>query len=189
MFVTLIAATLIAASPGPLELVKASNTDIQKAATAPGATVEQLAQVVERYVDFGELSKRALGKTWDTLTPAQRQDFSDTMKGLLRASYAQKAIGQGKAQVKYGEESIQGDEASVATSIRVKQEDVPVDYKLYRAAKGEWRIFDVVTDEVSLLETYQAQFRKLISEKGFDGLLATLKAKRAELEQRASAAH
>ena len=43
--------------------------------------------------------------------------------------------------------------------------------------------YDVVTDEVSLVETYRGQFRKLLAEKGFDGLLSTLKRKRDQLEK------
>ncbi len=106
------------------------------------------------------------------------------MEGLLRASYAQKAIGQGKAQVQYGKETVEGNEASVVTTVKVKQDELPVEYKLFRAdAKGEWRIYDIVTDDVSLLETYQGQFRKLLADKGFDGLLATLKTKKAQLEK------
>lgn len=188
MLAPLIAATLLAATPTPLEVVKTGNADVQKAANAPGATVEQLASVVEKFVDFEELAKRALGKEWDKLNPAQRKDFADTMKGLLRASYAQKAIGQAKADVKYGKETIKGDEATVNTTLTVKKDQIPVDYKLYKAAgKGAgWRIYDVVTDEVSLVETYAGQFRKLIADKGFDGLLSTLKAKRAQLEKSAA---
>lgn len=185
MLATLLTATLLAATPGPLEVVKSGNTDVQKAASAPGATVEQLATVVEKFVDFEELAKRALGKEWDNLKPAQQKDFADTMKGLLRASYAQKAIGQGNADVKYGKETIEGNEATVNTTLTVKKDQIPVDYKLYKAAKGNWRIYDVVTDEVSLVETYRGQFRKLLSDKGFDGLLSTLKAKRAQLEKSA----
>ncbi|MBN1205008.1 MAG: ABC transporter substrate-binding protein [Myxococcaceae bacterium] len=189
MLAPLIAATLLAATPAtPLEVVKAGNTDVQKAANAPGATVEQLATVVEKFVDFGELAKRALGKTWDTLTPAQQKDFADTMKGLLRASYAQKAIGQAKANVKYGKETIEGNEATVTTTLTVNTDQVPVDYKLYKVQGkgGGWRIYDVLTDEVSLVETYRGQFRKLMADKGFDGLLSTLKAKREQLEKSAA---
>jgi phospholipid transport system substrate-binding protein len=184
MFASLLAAVLLTAAPGPLEVVKSGNTDVQKVASAKGATAEQLSKTVDRFVDFGELSRRALGDTWNKLTPAQRKDFSSTMEGLLRASYAQKALGQGKTQVQYGEESIQGNEATVATTVSVNRDKFPVEYKLYRAdEKGEWRIYDIVTDDVSLLETYQGQFRKLLSDKGFEGLLATLKAKRAQLEK------
>ncbi|QRK06494.1 ABC transporter substrate-binding protein [Archangium violaceum] len=184
MFASLLAAVLLTAAPGPLEVVKSGNADVQKVASAKGATADQLSKVVEKFVDFGELSKRALGDTWNKLTAAQRKEFSSTMEGLLRASYAQKALGQGKAQVRYGKESVEGNEASVDTTMNVNRDKFPVEYKLYRPnEKGEWRIYDIVTDEVSLLETYQGQFRKLLADKGFDGLLATLKAKRAQLEK------
>lgn len=190
MIASLLAATLLAAAPvGPLSVVKSGNDTVQKAANAPGATVESLATVVEKFVDFGELAKRALGdKTWATLTPAQQKEFSDTMTGLLRASYAQKAIGQAQAQVKYGKESVKGNEATVNTTLTLKKDQIPVDYRLYRgAAQGEWRIYDVVTDEVSLVDTYKGQFRKLLGDKGFDGLLSTLKSKRAQLEKQNAA--
>jgi len=184
MIASLLAATLLAAAPGPLSVVKSGNTDVQRAANAPGATVESLASVVEKFVDFEELAKRALGdKTWATLTPAQRKDFSQTMTGLLRASYAQKAIGQAQADVKYGKESIEGNEATVNTTLTLRKDQIPVDYRLYKSPKGEWRIYDVVTDEVSLVDTYKGQFQKLLGTKGFDGLLTTLKAKRAQLEK------
>lgn len=184
MFASLLAAVLLTAAPGPLDVVKTGNTDVQKVASAKGATAEQLSKVVEKFVDFGELSKRALGDKWDKLTAAQRKEFSSTMEGLLRASYAQKALGQGKTQVQYGKEDVQGNEATVDTTVNVNRDKFPVEYKLYRAdGKGEWRIYDVITDDVSLLETYQGQFRKLIADKGFDGLLSTLKAKRAQLEK------
>jgi phospholipid transport system substrate-binding protein len=186
MIASLLAATLLAATPvGPLSVVKSGNADVQKAANAPGATVDSLATVVEKFVDFGELAKRALGdKTWATLTPAQQKEFTDTMTGLLRASYAQKAIGQAQAQVKYGKEAVQGNEATVNTTLTLKKDQLPVDYRLYRSsAKGEWRIYDVVTDEVSLVDTYKGQFRKLLGDKGFAGLLSTLKSKRAQLEK------
>lgn len=185
MFVaSLIAAVMLTAAPGPLDVVKSGNTDVQKVASAPGAKTEQLTQVVERFVDFGELSKRALGKQWDKLTAAQRKDFSETMEGMLRAFYAQKALGQHGAQVEYGKETVEGNEATVATTLKVKSDKIPIQYKLFRTdAKGEWRIYDVITDDVSLLETYQGQFRKLLADKGFDGLLATLKAKKAQVEK------
>ncbi|GMT99294.1 hypothetical protein KH5H1_34130 [Corallococcus caeni] len=186
MIASLLAATLLAAAPvSPLNVVKNGNAAVQKAANAPGATVQSLANVVESFVDFEELAKRALGeKAWAGLSAAQRKEFTDTMTGLLRASYAQKAIGQAKADVKYGKESVQGNEATVDTQLTVKTDQVPVNYKLYKAsAKADWRIYDVVTDEVSLVDTYSGQFKKILSTKGFDGLLTTLKAKRAQLEK------
>ena len=91
----------------------------------------------------------------------------------------------GEGQVTRFLEKPSWDEATVDTTVNVNRDKFPVEYKLYRTngGKGEWRIYDVVTDDVSLLETYQGQFRKLLADKGFDGLLSTLKAKRAQLEK------
>ncbi|HEX5753539.1 MAG TPA: ABC transporter substrate-binding protein [Archangium sp.] len=184
MFASLLAAVLLTAAPAPLDVVKSGNTEVQKIITAKGGTAEQLSKTVDRFVDWGELSKRALGETWDKLTPAQRTDFSETMQGLLRASYAQRALSQGRALVQYGQQSIQGNEATVGTKVIMSRDRLPVQYKLFRAAgKDEWRIYDIVTDDISLLETYQGQFRKIMADKGFNGLLTTLKAKRAQLEK------
>ena len=185
MLASLLAAALLtAAAPAPLDVVKSGNESVQKLVSKKDASVAQLSQVVERFVDFGELARRALGPQWDKLTAAQRQEFSTEMVALLRANYAKKALDMGRTQVGYGEQSIQGNEASVATRVYVNRDRFPIQYKLFRSgAKAEWRIYDVVADGHSMLEGYQEQFRKLMATKGFDGLMATLKSKRAQLER------
>lgn len=184
--ITVFAAVILTASPGPLALVKAADADVQKV-LAKDATIEKLAQVADGYIDFGELAKRALGpKEWAKLDKKKQEDFSVTMKGLLRASYAQKALGDGKqgATFEYGGEKLEGNEASVQATLVTEKDKFPVSYKLYRLdGKATWKIYDVVTDDVSLVATYSDQFRKVIAQKGFDGLLVSLKAKREQLEK------
>lgn len=189
--ITLLTTALLAASPGPLAVVKAADVDVQKV-LANDATIEKLAATADGYIDFGELAKRALGqKEWAKLDKKKQDDFSATMKGLLRASYAQKALGDGKNGTKfeYLGEKIAANEATVEARLVTKEDKFPVSYKLFRAdAKGAWRIYDVITDDVSLVGTYSDQFRKLIADKGFEGLLATLKTKRDQLEKPADPA-
>ncbi|MCA3015249.1 MAG: ABC transporter substrate-binding protein [Myxococcaceae bacterium] len=186
MSLTALAVAVITAAPGPLALVKQADADVRKV-LATDATIERLAVTAEAYIDFVELARRALGqKEWERLDRKKQDDFSATMKGLLRASYAQKALGDSKngATFEFSREDVQGNEATVSSTLVVKAERFPVTYRLYRAdAKGAWRIYDVVTDDVSLVSTYADQFRKMIATKGFDGLLASLKAKRAQLEK------
>lgn len=189
--ITLLTTALLAASPGPLSVVKAADVDVQKV-LANDATIEKLATTADGYIDFGELAKRALGqKEWAKLDKKKQDDFSATMKGLLRASYAQKALGDGKNGTKfeYVGEKIAANEATVEARLVTKEDKFPVSYKLFRAdTKGAWKIYDVITDDVSLVGTYSDQFRKLIADKGFDGLLATLKTKRDQLEKPADPA-
>jgi len=181
-------ALALAAAPGPLSVVKTADTEVQKVLAAPDATTEQLAARADDFVDFAELARRAMGVEWTKLNKKQQDDFSQTMKGLLRANYAQKAVKDGRggavAKVEYGEEKIDGNEALVNTRLLVKQDTYSVAYKLYRPeAKGSWRIYDVITDEVSLVSTYSDQFRQVMAKKGFDGLLKSLKTRQESLEK------
>jgi phospholipid transport system substrate-binding protein len=170
---------LLAATP--LSTVKSGNEQLQKLLPEGEAAVEKLAAKADEFIDFAELAKRAMGEQWIKLSPKQQAEFTATMKGLLRASYARKAISQGgNGDVQWGEEKVKGNEATVASSIMVDKTRYPIDYKLYKAPAG-WKIYDVVTDGVSLVDTYSDQFRNLIAKKGYEGLLTTLKARKEQL--------
>lgn len=187
----LIALAVAAAPASPLNVVKNGTAEVQKILASSDASTEKLAARADEFIDFAELAKRALGKEWGKLNKKQQDEFAITMKELLRASYAQKAIGDAKggtSNAEYGEEKIEGNEATVHSTILVNKEKFPVDYKLYRPdAKSAWRIYDVVTDQVSLMATYQDQFKTVIAKKGYDGLLTTLKAKRDQLGKKETA--
>lgn len=186
MLASIVALAITAAPAAPLAVVKNADGEVQKVLQSNEATTERLASKADEFVDFFELAKRALGKDWATLNKKQQDEFSVTMKGLLRANYAQKAIsdGRGGAKIEYGDEKVEGNEATVNTTLLVKQDKFPVVYKLYRAdAKGAWKIYDVITDDVSLVATYNDQFRQVMAKKGFDGLLKSLKAKKEQLEK------
>ncbi len=189
MLLPILALTL---AVSPTTVVKNGTAEVQKVLASKDASTEKLAARADEFIDFAELAKRALGAEWARLDKKKQDEFAITMKELLRASYAQKAIGDpkgGTANAEYGKEEVKGNEAVVPTTILVNNEKFPVDYKLYRAdEKGAWKIYDVVTDQVSLLATYKDQFKTVIAKKGFDGLLATLKAKRDQLGKKETAA-
>lgn len=192
MFASIAALSLTLAAAAPTAVVKNADAEVQKILAAPDASTNKLAARADEFIDFGELTKRAMGAEWAKLNKKQQDELSSTMKGLLRASYAQKAVSQSRGdatKVEYGEEKITGNDATVATTLVVKQDRFPVTYKLYRAdAKGAWKVFDVDTDGVSLEQTYGDSFRSVMAKKGFDGLLKSLKDKRDSLEKDNAAA-
>jgi phospholipid transport system substrate-binding protein len=51
-----------------------------------------------------------------------------------------------------------------------------VDYKLV-AQGDEWRVYDVITEDVSILDNYRSQFNRIIAKEGVPGLIARMKAK------------
>jgi phospholipid transport system substrate-binding protein len=192
MISSLVVSLALTAGPStPLAVVKGADAEIQKVLQAADASTQKLAARADEFVDFGELAKRAMGDEWARLNKKQQDEFTATMKGLLRASYAQKAVNEGRggsARVEYGAEKVEGNEAVVNTRVVIKQDTFPVVYKLFRPdAKSQWRVYDVITDDVSLVTTYSDQFRVVLGKKGFDGLLKSLKDKQESLEKQNSA--
>ena len=56
-----------------------------------------------------------------------------------------------------------------------------MEYKLL-AKDNRWLVYDVITDEQSMLETYRAEFNKTINKESFDALLRRMKKKLEEKE-------
>jgi phospholipid transport system substrate-binding protein len=55
-----------------------------------------------------------------------------------------------------------------------KKVTVEMEYKLL--FKGNhWLVYDVITDEQSMLENYRAEFNKIITKESFDALLKRMK--------------
>lgn len=134
-------------------------------------------------LDYGELTKRALGEHWAKLTNAQRTDFVNTLKELIERNYVRQLRTNLDYDVRYGDEQIEGDEARVTTSIKIKTKGKPTDALIeYRMLKGngKWMVYDVITDELSLVRNYRSQFQRIIGQQGYDGLLQRMKKKLAE---------
>jgi phospholipid transport system substrate-binding protein len=53
-------------------------------------------------------------------------------------------------------------------------DSIPVDYLLHQKG-GNWLLFDVIVDGVSILEKYKTGFAQEIQTRSFDSLLAKMK--------------
>jgi phospholipid transport system substrate-binding protein len=181
------------ASSSPMAELKKSNEKLDKvlAKKAPNWSPEAEAQraevrkLVGTFLDYGELARRALARHWDTLTPKQREDFVTTLRDLVERSYLKQVHGNPNYQIKYEKETKEGNEATVSATLhtvaRGKKVKVALEYKVLW--KDHWVVYDVLTDEQSMLENYRAEFNKIINKEGFDALLKRMKKKLDEKEE------
>jgi len=143
----------------------------------------KIKEIVGGFLDFEELAQRALNRHWDKLTPAKRTEFVRTLRELVERNYVKQLYGRPDYRLKLEEEEIQGDQATVRGSLlaksRGKKVTMALEYKLLRKG-NRWVVYDVVTDDLSLLENYRADFNKIIAKESFDALLAKMKKKLAE---------
>jgi phospholipid transport system substrate-binding protein len=183
--VLVFAHSVLAWAQSPSDVVRDGNAEVEKLLNAK-ADAETLAKSIEKFVDFGELAKRSLGSKWNDLSKKQQAEFVETMKGLLKASYVQKTAGGSSnlSNAQIEREELHSTDASIYATLQSGKNRIPVEYRLYKT-KTSWRVFDIVTDEVSLVQTYEEQFRKFLAGRSYEELLKTLKAKREQLEQAA----
>jgi phospholipid transport system substrate-binding protein len=135
-----------------------------------------LEKVVGDRFSYEEMSKRTLAAQWQKLDDKQRAEFTELFKRLLTNSYADKVEGYTGEQVQYLNERNEGDYAEVRTKVASGKAEIPLDYRLLNKG-GDWRVYDVVVDGVSLVNNYRGQFAKIIRTSGYDDLVRQLRDK------------
>ena len=152
----------------------------------PEARRAEVRKVAGSIFDYPETARRSLGPHWNARTPQQQEEFVKLFADLLDRSYVSKIdLYQGE-RVRYGAESINGDEATVKTTISTKNgSDVPIDYRMH-TKNGRWLIYDVIIEGVSLVSNYRTQFNKVIQTESYDALVQRLRAKEGVAEPAAS---
>ncbi|MBL9043648.1 MAG: ABC transporter substrate-binding protein [Myxococcales bacterium] len=184
------AATAVPASPkATLQRLNGSCERLLRMKTEPGSTEEnrvkvEIKQYASELLDYTELCKRALGEHWSKMPEDKRLDFVATLKELIERNYIRQLRTNLDYVVNYGEESIDAKEAKVATALRLatkgKVTEVQIDYRLIQQPDGSWKVYDVITDELSLVRNYRTQFQRIIGGNNYDGLLSRMKSKLAE---------
>jgi phospholipid transport system substrate-binding protein len=131
---------------------------------------DQLRQVISSRFDFSEMAKRSLGPNWQRLSPDEQREFVQLFTDLLEQTYTGQIEGFDGEKIVYGREKQNSDRAEVDTQIVTKKgEAFSVNYKLY-ATNQEWKIYDVVIEDISLVNNYRAQFNRLFTNSSQDFL-------------------
>src|SRR5204863_9836056 len=129
--------------------------------------------------DFTEMAKRSLGAHWARRSPQEQQEFVKVFTGLLERSYLDQIETSEGEKVKYGREQIEGDNAEVFTKVVTpKGEEVAINYKLHQVG-GDWKVYDVVVEDISLVNNYRSQFNRVLANASFDDLMRRLQDKNA----------
>jgi phospholipid transport system substrate-binding protein len=138
-------------------------------------------RVANDVFDFSESAKRCLGPHWERRTEQERQEFARLLGDLLERAFASRLEQYGGERIQYIGESVDGDLATVKTTIITKSgAELPVDYQVLRRG-DRWFVYDVWIEGVSLMSNYRVQFNKIIQTSSYEDLVRRLKAKQQSL--------
>jgi phospholipid transport system substrate-binding protein len=155
-----------------VEILKNAKLDTQKQRVQ---VIDRLRQIVYPLFDFSEMAMRSLGANWRRLNPQQQKEFVSIFTALLEKTYADQIDLYNGQQVVYTGESIDGDYARVDSRIIDKNgQTYSVVYRLHKV-DGKWKIYDVVAENISLVNNYRSQFNRVIARSSFEELLKIMK--------------
>lgn len=142
---------------------------------------DQLRQILYARFDFTEMAKRSLGGHWRRRTPEEQREFVRLFTDLLERAYTDRIEAYNDEKFVYLRENLDKNFAEVESRIMTsKGEDFSLNYKVH-LVDGEWRIYDIVVENISLVNNYRSQFNRIITNSSYEELIRRMKEKQIEV--------
>ncbi len=190
LIATLAPLATASAQDGPRALLEQRHEEVNRILRQPTANdaarqqrSERLREILNDLLDYEELSRRALGDHWQEHSEAERQQFVDLLRQLVQRNYEGNLERILDFEVTYDRESRRDDLTVVHTTARSRQQrrqpPVSIEYAMHSTG-GTWRVVDVTTDGVSMVDNYRSQFHRIIARDGWSELIARMQRRLAE---------
>jgi phospholipid transport system substrate-binding protein len=148
-----------------------------KGESAKGIKKEKLEAVYEQMFDEVELSMRTMGGNWAKLNSAQQKEFTQLYRQILEKAYIDKILSYTDEKIVFPKESmLSNNQAEVQTNVITSSKEIPIFYRVILKS-GTWKVYDVVIENVSLVQNYRSQFNSILAKNTPDQLLEILRKK------------
>ncbi|MCE5211301.1 MAG: ABC transporter substrate-binding protein [Deltaproteobacteria bacterium] len=138
---------------------------------------EKLRVIYKDMFDEVEFSKRTLARNWNNFNPAQRAEFVKLFEQILEKAYIDKILDYSNEKVNfYQENMLSGNQAEIQSKIITSSKEIPIFYRMI-LKDGKWKVYDVVVENVSLVQNYRTQFSDILAKNTPDQLLEILRKK------------
>lgn len=141
---------------------------------------EELTELLGEFLDYERLSKLSLDKEWNKRSKKELDKFVGLLRALVERQYQRNMESTLDYKVKWvGSEPIDDGvkvKSSAKSVSKKRQPPITIDYSMSPAG-NEWKVFDIFTDDVSLVKNYKRQFRRVINDEGWDGLIERMEKK------------
>jgi phospholipid transport system substrate-binding protein len=166
------------------EFFSAIEVVLADGAVEPLEKVARVKRLVTEIADVKGAAATALDREWEARTPAEREEFTRLFAELLERGFVARLAGTISASrgivMSYKGETRLGDEARVLTVLEARDgRRLNVEYRMTER-RGRWLVRDVVIDDISTVENYRAQFRRLLRQSSYGDVMGQLRAKLGE---------
>jgi phospholipid transport system substrate-binding protein len=184
------------AAPPPQKVIEEASAQVRsilkkkvkKGTKAAKAQKKKLKTIVDKFLDYQELSKRSLGPHWKDRSAEEQTEFTQLLRDLIEEAYTQPISDNVDFTMEYEEEEIADDGGTasviaVASAKNKKGKTVSEDltFHLYLKTK-KWMIYDVEFGDVSLVRHYRGEFNRKIKKESYAALIEAMKKKLDEIK-------
>ncbi|MBI4523815.1 MAG: ABC transporter substrate-binding protein [Deltaproteobacteria bacterium] len=135
-----------------------------------------LRKILSARFDFTEMARRSLGNRWNDLNEKEGEFVLAFTEFIERAYFGRLGSYQGE-KIVYGRERVNRGLAEVNTEVVGGRGDaIGIDYRLH-LMNGEWKVYDIVIEHVSVVSNYRSQFRRILQTASLEELLRKLREK------------
>ena len=118
-------------------------------------------QILLTRFDFAAMAEKSLGNRWNDLK-GREGEFVSTFTNFIERSYMGTLGSYRGEKIVYDRDRADGELAEVDTRVvGGRGAPIEIEYKLYLTG-GQWKVYDVVIDDVSVVRNYRSQFMRVL---------------------------
>jgi phospholipid transport system substrate-binding protein len=158
------------------QVLEAINKEPDLVRRDPNSIYDLLNRIVAPHFDFDATSMLVLGHYWRNMNPQQKQRFVREFSTHLVRFYAASLAKYKDQKIEYAPLRAPAADKEVVVHTEVKQRNgppIPIDYRMH-LKDGDWKVYDVAIDGVSLVASNRSSFAAEIRQGGIDTLTARL---------------
>jgi phospholipid transport system substrate-binding protein len=124
--------------------------------------------VIDPHTDFDKIAPLVLGKHWKAATTAEQERFKHEFQTLLVRTYSRAFVEYNNWSINLLPLEISNEPTKTIVKTKVmqpSQQPIDVNYRMI-LNRGEWKVYDIMIDGVSLVTNYRATFNDEIQTKG-----------------------
>ncbi|PKG38567.1 MlaC/ttg2D family ABC transporter substrate-binding protein [Psychromonas sp. Urea-02u-13] len=160
------------------------NAEKNKLETQPGYIKVIIEEELIPYFDYKYAAYKVMGAHLKKTTKEQRNDFVSAFRDYLVNAYGHILYEYDQQEIEILDNSHFKDKRIISIPVRIRDKNgqvTQIAFKLRKNKKtGEWKVFDVIAEGISMLNTKQSEFGDLIHKKGIDHVIALLEKKNNE---------
>lgn len=178
----LIALCVLASDPEVSRTVRDMEQEVRHALSAEG-TAADLAAVIDRYLDFEQLSAYALDPQWQDIPPKKQKRFVELLRDVVVLQTQLRVKRPTNFEVNVERQNRAGEYVAVLGVLNPADPDPTALAVTFFKRGPRWRVVDVAIDGSSVARSYRAELFDVLNQRGLAALFSTLLSRRQSLRK------